>query len=120
MGFFSFEFDHAKGRIQVSDQGWIWFAFTLPLTALTLGLSYFWIRLKVPNRRNRISPADDNLETSRKSEKPISKRSSVSSIATEGTEKFAELLVFLEQAKKGRSTVLEPLPSVPTQIPIPG
>ena len=120
MGFFSFDFDQAKGHIQISDQCWIWFAFTLPLTVLTLGMSYFWMRLKDPNRQHHVSPADGNLETPEKPEKPekpTSKRSSVSSIASKDIEKFAEFLELLEQAKKGKSTEPKPLPSVPPLPP---
>ena len=44
MGLFNFNFDDSKGRISISEQGWIYLALTLPLTVLTLGLSYAWMR----------------------------------------------------------------------------
>ena len=110
MGFFSFDFDHAKGQIQISDQGWIWFAFTLPLTVLTLGLSYLWIWLKDPNRQNHIGKADVNPRMSRKFEKAISRRSSISSIATGDIERFEELLDLVKERKKGKSREPKPLP----------
>ena len=50
MGFFSFD----QGQIVVSQQGWIYAVFTLPLTFVVLGVSYAWI-----------------IWTGRKEEKPV-------------------------------------------------
>ena len=44
MGLFNYDFENSKGRISISEQGWIYLALTLPLTVLTLGLSYAWMR----------------------------------------------------------------------------
>ncbi len=39
MGFFKIDYE----QIGVSRQGWIYLAFTLPLTFLVLGMSFAWI-----------------------------------------------------------------------------
>jgi len=43
MGFFNFDFDASKGRLEVSGQGWIYLACTIPLTLIVLALSFAWM-----------------------------------------------------------------------------
>jgi len=87
MGFFSFDFKHAKGQIQVSDQCWIWFVCAVPLTALTLGLSYLWVSLKDPIRQNHASSPGGYRVISWK---PTSRKPAISSIETEDIGKMIE------------------------------
>jgi hypothetical protein len=52
MGFFHYDFEGSKGRISISEQGWIYLALMLPLTAITLGLSYAWMRWTAKKQQN--------------------------------------------------------------------
>ena len=52
MGFFHYDFENSKGRISISEQTWVYLAFTLPLTVLTLGLSYAWMRWTAREQQN--------------------------------------------------------------------
>jgi hypothetical protein len=42
MGLFNYDFD-SDGEIRISKQGWVYLSVALPLTVLTLGLSYTWM-----------------------------------------------------------------------------
>jgi hypothetical protein len=100
MGFFSFDFDRTKGHIEISDQGWVWFACTLPLTALTLGLSYLWVWLKDPIRQNHVTSLRDIasiLKTDRR--KPPTPNITTQNRDVTG---IAEFLASLRKGEKGK------------------
>jgi len=52
MGFFKYDFETSKGRINISEQGWVYLALTLPLTMITLGLSYAWMQWTAKKQQN--------------------------------------------------------------------
>jgi len=52
MGFFKYDFENSKGRISISEQGWVFFALAVPLTVLTLGLSYTWMWWTAKKQQN--------------------------------------------------------------------
>jgi len=52
MGFFKYDFEDSQGRISVSEQGWVFFALAVPLTVLTLGLSYAWMWWTAKKQQN--------------------------------------------------------------------
>lgn len=58
MGFFNYDFEGANGRIQVSQDGWIFLAVAVPLTITTLGLSWAWMRFALGTKAMQVQNVD--------------------------------------------------------------
>ncbi len=44
MGIFYWDFDNSNGRLKVAEDSWVFVAIAVPLTLLTLGFAYGWMR----------------------------------------------------------------------------
>jgi len=58
MGIFNYDFEGANGRIQVSQDGWIFLVVAIPLTIATLGLSWAWMRFTLGTQGMQVQNVD--------------------------------------------------------------
>jgi hypothetical protein len=58
MGFFNYDFEGANGRIRISQDGWIFLAVALPMTIITLALSWAWMRFTLGTEGMRLQKVE--------------------------------------------------------------